>query len=605
MKVIGFDFGTTNSLMALAGDKDVEIFLDISDRPTPSVVCYEGQEIIVGREAKNRLTGAGIGLVGNVVRSPKSLLDTKADGITVQGKELQPSEIVAEVVRHVLSEARNTPEREKALEDVDSAVVTLPVNMKGRGRRALRAAFKMAGLEIRQFVHEPLAALYAYFRKDGLERALEQYEGRLLLVVDWGGGTLDLTLCRLVSGMLFQLKNGGTQEVGGDHFDVAIRDHIVSSHLSHRDSANEPGIIPGAEARLLQRCERAKIDLSEHQEASIYLPDYFSDDADPDIEYNLTRTDFDDVVRPLVREGLKRVRRLLKRAGIDPEQVALILATGGMANVPSIRAGLHGIFYPDRVHVPSGTATLIAEGAAWIAADEAWLVSAKAIELALTRGEYFPVIPAGTPMPRQNSPSYSEMVNLYCTDPRDGFAKFQLVSPRVPGEACPSDVKRDQIECLSIKVDRSAQPFLERLSLRLSIDVDLVLTAMAEASMEQSSSLIEIHNLEFGISLPVTPRETEIQDTPSFSSVKDKPPQRGSLSLRPNLWRPKHDGRQVDWTDKDWSKVPGELVHRHNPGFLDVRTNPSRIQRLEHLYYQPCSICGRVFNDPACACSHA
>ena len=80
-----------------------------------------------------------------------------------------------------------------------------------------------------QFVHEPLAALYGYLRgSTDADSAVRGLMRRNVLVVDWGGGTLDLTLCRIEPGRILQRRNGGTQQVGGDKFDQVIRDEVVT-----------------------------------------------------------------------------------------------------------------------------------------------------------------------------------------------------------------------------------------------------------------------------------------------------------------------------------------------------------------------------------------
>ena len=79
-----------------------------------------------------------------------------------------------------------------------------------------------------QFVHEPLAALYGYLRSaDGGADLVKRYNGKLLLVFDWGGGTRDRTLCRVLDGLLVQVANDGTEEVGGDVFDEALRNEVI------------------------------------------------------------------------------------------------------------------------------------------------------------------------------------------------------------------------------------------------------------------------------------------------------------------------------------------------------------------------------------------
>ena len=109
--------------------------------------------------------------------------------------------------------------------------------MNGPRRYALREAFGQAEISVAQFVHEPLAALYGYLRGSSDSASLIRgLMRRYVLVVDWGGGTLDLTLCRLEPGRILQLRNGGTHHVGGDKFDQVIRDEVVARSRSRMAS---------------------------------------------------------------------------------------------------------------------------------------------------------------------------------------------------------------------------------------------------------------------------------------------------------------------------------------------------------------------------------
>lgn len=222
MSTVGFDFGTTNSLITLIQGGRAISFND-DGLPIPSLVVYEGSKTIVGREARARQSKAGLGVQGDIVRSPKTLLGRES--IFVGGVERNPVDVVRDVVSHVRKYAIESRIISKM--NVDRAVVTIPINMEGRRRALLREAFRMAGMAIEQFVHEPLAALYGYLRSSGDSEAMvRRYDRQLMLVFDWGGGTLDLTLCRLVDGLLVQLCNDGTDDVGGDLFDDALRNEV-------------------------------------------------------------------------------------------------------------------------------------------------------------------------------------------------------------------------------------------------------------------------------------------------------------------------------------------------------------------------------------------
>ncbi|MBI4692736.1 MAG: Hsp70 family protein [Gammaproteobacteria bacterium] len=585
MSVVGFDFGTTNSLISvIRGNRPIN-FLD-EQRPIPSVVCYEGMQTIVGREAKERLARAGLGVQGNTVRSPKTLLGRES--VFIEGVERHPVDIVADVVRHVVHQTKSGPQG-RDLDKISGAVVTIPVDMHGHRRRALRDAFRLAGVSIVQFVHEPLAALYGYFRKD-LETLLRRYDRKLILVFDWGGGTLDLTICRPMGDMVVQIMNDGTDEVGGDVFDENLMNRLVQNVCAARGIHASVDTQPGARSRLLDRCERAKIDLSMRERSQIYVGSYFRGIAEEDFDYSLSRDEFEEVVRPLLDKGLRRISQILENAGYAPEQVALCVATGGMSNMPAVKRRLHELFGPERVQISDSAATLIAEGAAWIAADQALLRLAKNVELALARNSYLPLVKAGTVMPKEGEVQRATF-HLYCTDPRDGVAKFQICSPKRAGRSVLPGEPRAHLETVTVEVDANTRPFRERLELDVSINDDLILEAHARSLNLKDQDRREIHNLEFGLAFPNSSAAggNEIDDG---HSPIGEPRERGGLSLRANV---------ADLNDQ--SLVPGELLYQYDPHYFDVRREPPEHQVQEMLYYEPCSICRRASNDPLCRCT--
>lgn len=587
MNVVGFDFGTTNSLISVIRGNRAIHFLDDEQRPIPSLVCYEGTQKVLGREAKERLAQAGLGIQGNIVRSPKMYLGR--DSVFVEGTEKSPVDIVADVVRHVFQQAQRS---NRDLGNVVGAVVTIPVDMEGYRRRALRDAFRLAGLRIVQFVHEPLAALYGLFRSQDLPAMLRRYDKKLVLVFDWGGGTLDLTLCRPMRDMIVQIKNDGTDEVGGDVFDEAIMNRLIQNVATQRGLSESINIHPGAKARLMDRCERAKIDLSSRSSVAIYVGSFFHGIDEAEFDYALNQSELEKIVGPLLDKGFKRIEQLLEKAGYAPEQVALCVATGGMSNMPAVKRRLHEWFGPERVQIPDGTATLIAEGAAWIAADQVGLQLAKNVELLLARNSYLPLVKAGTAMPKEGEVQ-RETFHLYCTDPRDGVAKFQICAPERAGSTVlPSD-PRTHLENVTVKVDAKAQAFQERLELNVRINDDLILEAHARSMNLKNDDRREIHNLEFGLRFPPgTPAIGPDGDAEEAEQLKRDRPLLGALSVRANV------------SDRDdLSLVPGEFLYEYDPYYFDERRYPPRHQVLEKLYYQPCALCGRASNDPDCRCS--
>ena len=590
MSLVGFDFGTTNSLVSFIKGGRAIYLLDDEGLPFPSVVCYEGTKTIVGREAKERLGEAGLGIKGNTVRSPKYLLGRES--VFIEGVEHSPVDIVSDVVGYVARQVESS-RLGKSLKGINRAVVTIPVDMPGYRRAALRDAFRIAGISIDQFVHEPLAALYGFFRsQDDIAATLRKYDRKLILVFDWGGGTLDLTLCRLMNGMLVQIANDGTDEVGGDVFDDTINNEIVRRVQNARELDESVQVQPDAMTRLLHRCERAKIDLSTRDSVELYVASFFRGVEDEVLDYSLTRDELDSITRALLDKGFLRISNILAAADVSPAQISACLATGGMANMPAIKARLHELFGAQRVHVSDRSGTLIAEGAAWIAHDRARLHLAKNVELLLARNSYMPLVKAGTAMPREGEVQ-TVPFHLYCVDPRDGSAKFELCAPVRPGtDLLPND-RRNPLENLILDVDSKSLPFRERLELDVTIDDNLILRAQARSLNKKDIAEVEVHNLEFGLSFPDSDGGKKKSGKLSKVPKGGKKQTAGSIVFRSNVTN----------SNKNNSLIPGELLYSYDPDYFDVRRNPPDIQVEERLYYEPCSVCRKASNDPLCRCS--
>jgi molecular chaperone DnaK len=190
-QVFGLDFGTTNSLLSVidstATDKKETVYHlteEGRDRPHPSVLWYRGSEIIVGREARDHLDAGAEAIAGSFVRSPKRLLDQDAP-VHVAGRDIDPRDVIAEVLRFLRRDAASGRTDARS---VERAVVTIPVRLDGAGRRRLREAARKAEIGVVQFVHEPLAALYAYLRSQAdYRRRLAELDQARVLVFDWGG----------------------------------------------------------------------------------------------------------------------------------------------------------------------------------------------------------------------------------------------------------------------------------------------------------------------------------------------------------------------------------------------------------------------------------
>lgn len=586
MAVVGFDFGTTNSLASVVIGTDVINFLD-NEQPIPSVVSFEGGKVEVGRKAHDKLTSAGLGIQGSTVRSPKTLLGREEQ--VIDGVRRDPVQMVEYVLDHVRRFVLQT-KAGKGLK-MDRVVATIPVNMEGHRRALLRQAFRQAGMSVVQFVHEPLAALYGYLRmSEGTPDLIRRYDGKLLLVFDWGGGTLDLTLCRVLNGLLVQIANDGTEEVGGDFFDEELRNEVEKRSRALNSLGDDVDVLPEARKRLLHECEKAKIRLSDRSTWNVYVDPYYQSEDQTDLQVNLSRDDLQAIVGHLVKKGVARIERLLEREGYSTASVELCLATGGMVNMPMVKNRLDELFGPGRVHISKRSASAIAEGAAWVAHDQARLHLAKNVELGLARNSYVPLLQAGVEMPLERE-HRRERFDLYCVDPSDGHGKFSLVSPHRPGPRVLANDQRRPLCNLLLKVDAKARPFQERLELEVSVDENLVLTATAWSLNQKGRAVAEVHDLEFALATPGAKSSwlnSDLLGNDSDSAGHEP----GDLSMRSNIAARKDD-----------SLVPGEVLYRFKPFYFRVEQNPPKIQVEERLYYEPCCLCGRASNDPDCRCA--
>lgn len=590
--IFGFDFGTTNSLISFVSGNEAKCLLD-DGYPHPSVVCYQGDKKIIGRKAKERLSEAKLGVIGNIVRSPKTLLGENR--IFVDGVVRNPKDVVKDIVEHIRAAALDSKQGRDYGSRFDKAVVTIPIDMNGERRKQLREAFRMAGIAISQFVHEPLAALYGHLRsKKNFSQALQELEREVVLVYDWGGGTLDITLCQIKDGMLVQLKNTGCNTVGGDVIDEMIRNEVIKRVLKNRGIEESLPVQPLGMEKLLNIAERAKIELSIHETSQIYVSNFFQTQKyDPDLDYELSRKELNEICNEKISEGIGRIHELLESARFSSSSVALCLATGGMVNMPAIKSNLREIFGSQRLEVSNHGGTIIAEGAAWIAHDDKRLSLAKNIEVYVAVDSHFPIVKAGTLMPREGTVQ-KQSFSLYCTDPRDGVAKFQIKSPKKCGKEILATEQRNILKNLSINVDAKARAFFERLQLDAAIDDNLILNISALSSIANDRDEIEIHDIEFGLELPeliggkTVPTNHKSAVITKLQLVKAA----GLVSVRSNV------------SDKDdKSLVPGELMAELEPTYMYHGNNPPKRQLDECTYYLPCSVCGRAWNDIECVCS--
>lgn len=503
----GIDFGTTNSVASrVGGDRVLTLVDEVTRRPHLSVVWYRGGDIVVGREARQYLDITESGAPAGFVRSPKMTL--RRDGpIFVDGLAVDPTDAVAEVLRHLKYDAARARERASSFA-LEHAVMTIPVDFGGAERRALRLAARKAGIGVIQFVHEPVAALHAFLRSQkDFQRQLARFEGRTVLVFDWGGGTLDLTLCRIQGGSIMQIASLGDNEVGGDRFDERLRNllrtkHAAANGLEDISSLEQPGMA----AKLLNQCELVKIGLSapDADSEDVIIRDFLkAGDKARHLVASVSKTELENESPGIVSRGLGRIDEILERAHLTHQDIELCLATGGMVNMPAIMRGLTERFLGRVPRLDNGD-RIISEGAAWIAHDGLRLTLAKPIELLVAdssgRGSYYPMVSAGLPLSMENQTIPIANSRLFCVDPREGVAVVEFAKPIRIGKANAND-PRKTLCVASVDIDPTARPLIERLECKLQIDHDYVVKASLQSTGRKAVTEAEFHDLDFALAL--------------------------------------------------------------------------------------------------------
>jgi molecular chaperone DnaK len=343
-KTIGIDLGTTNSCMAvLDGGEPTVIENAEGARTTPSVVAFtDSGERLVGAPAKRqavtnpentifsikRFMGRKEAEVKEeetivpyeVVRGPNGDARVKA-----AGDEYSPPEISAMTLQKLKADA------EAYLGDtVDSVVITVPAYFNDDQRQATKDAGKIAGLDVKRIINEPTAASLAY----GLDK---EGEDQTILVFDLGGGTFDVSVLEIGDGVFEVKSTAGDNHLGGDNFDKAIVDWLVTEFKKAEGTDLSQDKM--ALQRLYQEAEKAKSELSSAQETQINLPFITAVDSVPKhLNERLTRAKLNELTSALLDRVVGPTKQALEDAGAkDGKGIDHVVMVGGMTRMPAVQ----------------------------------------------------------------------------------------------------------------------------------------------------------------------------------------------------------------------------------------------------------------------------
>ena len=343
-KIIGIDLGTTNSAMAvLEGGEPTIIVNAEGDRTTPSVVGFRKDgERVVGKAAKNQAVTNPENTVASIKRfigrnydetdSERKTVAYKVvkgkDGrnmVDIDGHEYTPEEISAMVLQKLKADA------EKYLgETVSEAVITVPAYFNDAQRQATKDAGKIAGLDVKRIINEPTAAALAY----GLDKKAQDEK---ILVFDLGGGTFDVSVLELGDGVFEVLSTAGDNHLGGDDWDQRVIDWLADKFKA------DQGVDLRADKMALQRlkeaAEKAKMELSNTQQANINLPFITAVDGNPvHLDYTLSRAEFEKITNDLLERCKTPVDKAMKDAGLSNGEIDEVILVGGSTRMPAVQA---------------------------------------------------------------------------------------------------------------------------------------------------------------------------------------------------------------------------------------------------------------------------
>lgn len=318
-RAVGIDLGTTNSVVAvLEGGEPTVIANAEGARTTPSVVAFaKDGEVLAGEVAKRQ----GVTNVDRTIRSVKRHVGT--DWKTeVDGKSFNPQQISAFILQKLKRDA------EAYLgETVTDAVITVPAYFNDHQRQATKEAGEIAGLNVSRIINEPTAAALAY----GLDKGDEQ----TILVFDLGGGTFDVSLLEIGDGVIEVKATSGDNNLGGDDWDNAVVDWIVSTFKSKTgiDLTKDKMAMP----RIREAAERAKIELSSSSSTSINLPYITVQDGSPVfLDETLSRSEFEKITADLLERTKAPFNNVVKDAGISVDQIDHVVLVGGSTRMPAV-----------------------------------------------------------------------------------------------------------------------------------------------------------------------------------------------------------------------------------------------------------------------------
>ena len=324
-KIIGIDLGTSNSAAAvIQGGKPTLIPAaegnTIAGKAFPSIVAFDkDSNLLVGETARRQ----AVTNPDNTIREAKRKMGTDFM-YKIQGKDYKPQQISAFILQKIKRDAEAFTG-----DTISKAVITVPAYFNDNQRQATKDAGTIAGLEVVRIINEPTAASLSF----GLDKNKEDMK---ILVFDFGGGTLDVTLMEMGGGVFEVMSTSGDTQLGGSDMDKAIIDYVVDEFRKKEgvDLSNDST----AMTRIKESGEKAKIELSTVMETEVNLPFIAQDSSgSKNLEVKLTRAKLEDLVNPIVQRCKSSIDKAIEDAKISKTDITKIVLVGGPTRMPIVR----------------------------------------------------------------------------------------------------------------------------------------------------------------------------------------------------------------------------------------------------------------------------
>ena len=347
--IVGIDFGTSKSMVSYLRNGAPIIIPDFQDHqsiPSLAMVTPESN-IFVGGDALNHPARYQINFF--TISSIMRLLGKS--GVTRWGNlQTYPQEVAALILGRLRVQAEAY-----CKEEVTRTVLAVPAHLDINQVWAIKEAAKIAGLEPVRLVDGATAAILAY-------RKVNEKKESLAAVVDFGGGTLDVSLVAYGDGLVEVRATHGDDCLGGDEFDQAIVDILIENIA--RDIGKSVELGPSHKLVLSEAAARAKIELSSRLDTRIYIPEFIAATGRYyDLDMSLERGTFERICDPLFERAKRILQQGLADANLKPSDLDTLLLIGGTSHIPRFRGlvsevtGLKPSYAPD-------PATIVAQGAA-------------------------------------------------------------------------------------------------------------------------------------------------------------------------------------------------------------------------------------------------